>query len=179
MNRENKKRKQATGDQKKGETNQSLPFPNLDDWIEIGKIVAPQGLTGEMRVYPETDFPERFEEPGTRWLLLPGEPSPEPVQLLHGRYIEGKNLYVIKLHGIGDRTAAENLREGRLFVPIGDRPELAPGEFHVIDLIGLPVFMQESGERIGDVTDILPSGHDLLEVKCDPSWNKNLGERRF
>lgn len=175
MKQENKKRKQATGDQKKGETNRSLPFLNLDDWIEIGKIVAPQGLTGEMRVYPQTDFPERFEKPGTRWLLLPGEPSPQPVQLLHGRYVEGKNLYVIKLHGIGDRNAAENLREGRLFVPISDRPELGPGEFHVIDLIGLPVFMQESGERIGDVTDILPSGHDLLEVKCDPSWDKNLG----
>ena len=54
MKRENKKRKQATGDQKKRETNRSLPFLNLDDWIEIGKIVAPQGLTGEMRVYPQT-----------------------------------------------------------------------------------------------------------------------------
>lgn len=177
MKRENKKRKQATGDQKKGETNQrtTASNPNLDDWIEIGKIVAPQGLTGEMRVYPQTDFPERFEEPGTRWLLLPGEPSPQPVELLHGRYVEGKNLYVIKLHGIGDRTAAENLREGRLFVPISDRPQLAPGEFHVIDLIGLPVFMQQSGELIGSVIDILPSGHDLLEVRCDSSWNEDLG----
>ncbi|MGL5511579.1 MAG: ribosome maturation factor RimM, partial [Microcoleaceae cyanobacterium] len=36
------------------------------DFIEIGKIVAAHGLLGEVRVYPESDFPERFLEPGQR-----------------------------------------------------------------------------------------------------------------
>ncbi len=149
------------------------PVPNLDDWIEIGKIVAPQGLSGEMRVYPNTDFPERFEEPGKRWLLRPGETEPQPVELLDGRYIENKNLYVIKLKGVSDRHQAENMRDCRLFVPISDRPELAEGEFHVIDLLGLPVFMQSSGQLVGTVVDILPSGHDLLEVKLDATFAEN------
>ena len=35
-------------------------------WLEIGTIVAAQGLRGEVRVYPSSDFPERFLEPGTR-----------------------------------------------------------------------------------------------------------------
>ncbi|PSO69461.1 MAG: ribosome maturation factor RimM, partial [Cyanobacteria bacterium QS_1_48_34] len=43
------------------------PTPNSDKWLEIGTIVAPQGLEGELRVYPTTDFPERFEQPGVRW----------------------------------------------------------------------------------------------------------------
>jgi 16S rRNA processing protein RimM len=146
------------------------PVPNLDDWLEIGKIVAPQGLAGELRVYPNTDFPERFEESGTRWLLRPGEMEPQPIELLDGRYVEGKNLYVIKLEGVSDRTAAENIRDCRLFVPISDRPELEEGEFHVIDLLGLQVFMQETGQFVGTVVDILPSGHDLLEVKFDPAF---------
>ncbi len=149
------------------------PIPNLDDWIEIGKIVSPQGLTGELRVYPNTDFPERFEEPGKRWLLRPGETEPQPVELLYGRYIENKNLYVIKLKGVSDRHQAENMRDCRLFVPISDRPELAEGEFHVIDLLGLPVFMQSSGQLVGTVVDILPSGHDLLEVKLDATFAEN------
>ncbi|PPJ64325.1 ribosome maturation factor RimM [Cuspidothrix issatschenkoi] len=151
----------------------SQPIPNLDNWIEIGKIVSPQGLTGELRVYPNTDFPERFEEPGKRWLLRPGETEPQPVELLYGRYIENKNLYVIKLEGVGDRHQAENIRDCRLFVPISDRPELAEGEFHVVDLLGLPVFMQSSGQLLGTVVDILPSGHDLLEVKLDATFAEN------
>jgi 16S rRNA processing protein RimM len=146
------------------------PIPNLDDWLEIGKIVAPQGLAGEVRVYPNTDFPERFEEPGERWLLRPGASELQSVELLAGRYIEGKNLYVIKLEGVSDRTAAENLRDCRLFVPASDRPELEEGEFHVLDLLGLQVFMQESGELVGTVVDLIPAGHDLLEVELDQSF---------
>jgi 16S rRNA processing protein RimM len=151
-------------------TSSQSPITNLDDWIEIGKIVAPQGLGGELRVYPNTDFPERFVEAGTRWILRPGEKEPQPVELLGGRYLEGKNLYVIRLEGVSDRTSAENMRDCLLFVPIGDRLQLAPGEFHVMDLIGLSVFMQTSGQLIGTVVDLMPSGHDLLEVKLDDNF---------
>ena len=156
--------------------NHQFPIPNLDDWLEIGKIVSPQGLTGELRVYPNTDFPERFEEPGKRWLLRPGETELETVELLNGRYIENKNLYVIKLKGVCDRHQAENMRDCRFFVPVSDRPELDEGEFHVLDLLGLQVFMQSSGDFVGTVVDILPSGHDLLEVKFDPAFITNNEE---
>ncbi|MBD2137574.1 ribosome maturation factor RimM [Anabaena sp. FACHB-1237] len=164
--------------QKKQEKSKSVKpkstiVANLDEWVEIGKIVSPQGLNGELRVYPNTDFPERFEEPGKRWLLRPGSPEPEPIELLSGRYLEGKNLYVIKIKGVSDRTTAENMRECRLFVHISDRPQLAEGEFLMIDLLGLPVFLQSSGELVGKVVDILPSGHDLLEVKLDPNFITN------
>ena len=59
---------------------------------------------------------------------------------------------------------------------VSDRPELAEGEFHVLDLLGLQVFMQSSGEFVGTVVDILPSGHDLLEVKFDPDFVTNNEE---
>ncbi|MDY7012641.1 MAG: ribosome maturation factor RimM, partial [Cyanobacteriota bacterium] len=32
----------------------------LDPWLEIGTIVAPQGLHGEVRVFATSDFPDRF-----------------------------------------------------------------------------------------------------------------------
>jgi 16S rRNA processing protein RimM len=32
--------------------------------------------------------------------------------------------------------------------------------------------MQESGQLIGTVVDLLPSGHDLLEVKFDPAFDE-------
>lgn len=138
-----------------------------NDWLEIGKIVAPQGLAGELRVYPDSDFPERFEVPGKRWLLRPGQTEPQPIELLAGRYIEGKNLYVIKLAGVQNRNQAEELRGCKLMVPASDRPQLAENEYHVLDLIGLEVFMQASGELVGTVVDIIPAGNDLLEVKLD------------
>jgi 16S rRNA processing protein RimM len=136
-------------------------------WLEIGKIVGGQGLKGELRVYPSTDFPERFEEPGTRWLLRPGASEPEAIELEFGRYVPGKGLYVIKLAGVQDRDQADEIRGCKLFVPESDRPPLEEGEFHVLDLVNLVVFDQATQERIGIVSDILAAGNDLLEVKLD------------
>ncbi|WP_193196963.1 ribosome maturation factor RimM [Nostoc sp. MG11] len=147
-----------------------------DEWLEIGKIVAPQGLSGEVRVYPESDFPERFEVPGKRWLLRPGETKPQPIGLLAGRYINGKNLYVLKLAGVQNCDQAEALRGCKLMVPASDRPQLGEDEYHVIDLIGLEVFMQTSGELVGTVVDIIPAGNDLLEVELHPSFADNNGQ---
>ncbi|HEY3379995.1 MAG TPA: hypothetical protein VGL77_21180, partial [Armatimonadota bacterium] len=44
--------------------NQESSNPGNDDpWdLLIGAISAPRGLKGEMRVYPHTDFPDRFTE---------------------------------------------------------------------------------------------------------------------
>jgi len=136
-----------------------------EEWLEIGRIVAPQGLNGELRVYPDTDFPERFLEPGDRWLLKPGQSAPEPVKLRSGRYLAGKGLYVVKLEGVNYRDQAEALREARLVIPASDRLDLEPDEFHVADLVGLTVRLQSTGQAIGTVVDIYAAGNDLLAVR--------------
>ena len=143
--------------------------PKSDDWLEIGTIVAPQGLDGEVRVYPDSDFPERFEAPGKRWLLCPNQTEPQPIELLGGRYMPSKGLYVVELAGVEDRNQAEALRGCRLLVPQSDRPDLGEDEYHVLDLIGLEIFNQLTGELLGIVVDVIPAGNDLLEVKLNDS----------
>ncbi|MGJ3251521.1 MAG: ribosome maturation factor RimM [Elainellaceae cyanobacterium] len=139
--------------------------PDLQEWLEIGKIVAPQGLKGELRVYPNSDFPERFLEPGDRWMLVPGTHELQKVELQSGRVLAGKGLYVVTFAEIGDRDQADSIRNARLFVPVSDRPELEEDEFHVADLIGLSVFHQSTQALIGTVVDVMLAGNDLLEVE--------------
>lgn len=136
-----------------------------DDWIEIGTIVAPQGLKGELRVYPNSDFPERFEQRGQRWLQRSGDGEPQPIELLGGRFIPGKGIYAVKLAGVDTREKAEALRDSRLYVPMSDRPKLQEDEYHVLDLINVSVFNQLTGELIGVVVDVYSFGNDLLEVQ--------------
>jgi len=139
----------------------------MSEWIEIGTIVAAQGLYGEVRVYPDSDFPERFIEPGKRWLLFPNKKEPEPIEFLGGRYIPGKGLYAVEIEGVEDREGAEALRGCKLFVEKGDRPYLEPDEFYVQDLFGMEVFNQLTGEILGKVSAIIPAGNDLLEVELN------------
>lgn len=143
----------------------SPPLPDLQEWIEIGKIVAPQGLKGELRVYPNSDFPERFLEPGDRWMLVPGTDELQKIKLQSGRVLAGKGLYVVTFAEVSDRDQADSIRNARLFVPASDRPELEEDEFHVADLIGLSVFHQSTHMLIGTVVDVMPAGNDLLEVE--------------
>lgn len=135
------------------------------DFIEIGKIVAAHGLLGEVRVYPESDFPERFLEPGQRWLLRQGQKEPEPIEFLGGRFMPSKGLYIIDIAGIENRDQAEVLHGSKLFVQAGDRPHLEAGEYYLLDLIGLTVFNQLTGSNIGKVSTVIYAGNDLLEVE--------------
>jgi 16S rRNA processing protein RimM len=144
-------------------------LPPSDELLLVGRLVAPQGLGGELRVLPLSDFPERFTRAGRRWLRRPGG-EPRAVQLRGGRPLPGKELFVVRLEGVDSRAAAEALVGVELLVGAGDRPRLAKGEFHLLDLVGLEVRLLESGAAVGRVTNLLHAGNDLLEVA--------IGERR-
>ena len=139
-----------------------------DEWLEVGTIVSPQGLQGEVKVLSLSDFPERFIKKGERWLRSPKGETPQLVNLKYGRNIPGKNLYIVKLAEINSREQAETLKNYKLLVPIGDRVLLAKDEYHVADLMDLAVYLQETGELVGHVKDIFSTGHDLLEVELIP-----------
>ena len=134
------------------------------DLLEVGRLVSAQGLQGELRLNPLSDFPERFTVPGQRWLQGRTGPA-KAVTLLSGRQLPGKELYVLRLEGVNDRSSAEALVGHALLVPASDRPPLAEGEFHLLDLVGLEVRLLADGRGIGRVTDLLHAGNDLLEVE--------------
>jgi 16S rRNA processing protein RimM len=134
------------------------------EFVEIGKIVAAHGIRGEVRVYPSSDFPQRFVKAGQRWLLRPHQSQPEPIRLTSGYYQEGKGLYVVRLEGVGDRNTAEALANCLLLVPVDDRPPLDRGDFLVADLLGMAVYEQANGALVGTVNNVIAAGNDLLEV---------------
>ena len=135
-----------------------------DSLLEVGRLVAPQGLGGELRVVPLSDFPERFTRPGPRWLRSPrGEI--QAVELLAGRQLPGRELFVVRLAAVNNRTAAEALVGHHLLASAADRPPLDEGEFHLLDLEGLQVRLLADGAVIGTVRDLIHGGNDLLEVE--------------
>lgn len=136
---------------------------NNDDWVLIGRVVGAHGLKGHVKVYPESDFPERFVQAGQRWLKKPNA-QPVPIRLTSGRYLEGKNNYLVKLEGVNFRDQAEDLKGAQLMVPASDRLPLQPGEFHVGDLVGLNAVLQTDQTVLGTITNVFTTGHDLLEV---------------
>ena len=137
----------------------------LNDWLMVGKLVGVQGLRGELKVNPASDFPERFTKPGPRWLRARDGDQPTQIQLNSGRQLPGRSLFVVHVEGVNDRAAAEALVGQDLLVRGDDRPTLADGEFHLLDLVGLEARLGEQEEVVGKVTDLISGGNDLLELK--------------
>ncbi len=137
-----------------------------EDWLVIGKIVSPQGLKGEVRVLSYSDFPERFENAGKRWIAASEKAEPQEIMMLSGREVAGKkNLFVVRLEGVNDCDRAESLRNYVLMIPTSDRPYLEPNEYMIADLVGCNVYHQPTGNLLGEVISIIAAGNDLLEVR--------------
>ena len=135
-----------------------------DKWISIGEIVAPQGLKGDIRIKPSSDFPERFTKPGKRWIQKTDE-LPTEIHLIKGTLIPGKSIYVLSIEGISNRSSAEKIIGWNLVIPIHSRPILGNDEYHYFDLIGLEARRGPQKTIIGYVTDLIKGGNDLLEIE--------------
>lgn len=138
-----------------------------ENWLEIGTIVAPQGLEGELRVLSVSDFPERFQKRGIRGIQGTQGGEIQEITLLRGRELPGKNIYVIKLEGVENREQAEALRGYKLWANKLEKPRLKADEYHVSELVNLEVYHHLTGEKIGVVVDILWAGNDILAVQLE------------
>lgn len=114
----------------------------------VGKVAAPHGIKGGLKVFPLTDFPEQRFAKGKR-LYTDDE---REFEIIDSRPV--KNIYLIHLKGITDRNSAENFKNSSFFVKESDKPVLPEDTFMIDDLLGCDV-VDENGIRIGKITDIL------------------------
>jgi 16S rRNA processing protein RimM len=131
------------------------------DWVVMGRIAAPFGVKGWVKVQPYT------EDPGTlmdfeSWRVGRGEQQTHySVEAAQGH---GKAL-VAKLAGVEDRDAAFALRGQEISVAKSALPPPQENEFYWSDLIGLKV-VNRQGIALGTVDSLMESGaNDLLVVK--------------
>ncbi|HXH21286.1 MAG TPA: ribosome maturation factor RimM [Dehalococcoidia bacterium] len=125
--------------------------------VTVGRIVAPHGVHGEVRVEVSSDFPKRFEKGATLWL------EGAPVRVVRSR-VQGKAL-LLTLEGVSDRAAAERLRGRALQAP--RLQDLGEDTYYRDDLIGLKA-VTPAGETLGVVQDIFSTGsNDVFVVKSE------------
>jgi 16S rRNA processing protein RimM len=130
--------------------------------ILIGVVRRPHGIRGQLKIWPLTDFPWRFKNLKSVF-LIPKEGKPF-TKRIEGVKFQG-NFVLVKLEGIDDRTAAESLVGLELAVPRENCVELPEDTYYHFDLIGLDVVLSH-GEKIGKVVDVLDfPAQDVLVVQ--------------
>lgn len=135
--------------------------------IVLGRIVAPFGVQGWLRVHPFGDDPEAWRKM-PRWWLSADVDAPAERWKTHGleavkRHGDG---VVAKLTGIDDRDASEALGNCYFGAPREALPVPEEGEYYWSDLIGLAVVnMQE--QPLGRVKSLIETGANEVLVVVD------------
>jgi 16S rRNA processing protein RimM len=132
--------------------------------LNIGKIVNTHGIKGEVKVWPQTDFPEVRFKAGSKLLMFPPENGqPITIEVVSSR--EQKKMYVLKLKGFDNINQVEKYKGWELKVSEAERVPLPEGEYYFRDILGCTVESEE-GEQLGTITDILsPGANDIWVVK--------------
>jgi 16S rRNA processing protein RimM len=129
--------------------------------VLVGRLGAAHGVRGEIRLKSHTGDPAAIATYG---------PLRDPISgrtfvIESIRHIRD-DLFVTRLQGVRDRSAAEALCNTDLYVDRSVLPPPDEEEFYHSDLIGLEAVL-EDGSPFGKVLDVLNFGAgDILEIRA-------------
>lgn len=164
----------------------------MEKLLRIGVITTSHGLKGEVKVYPTTDSPDRFNEVKRVVLMTPkGQIETE---ITGARFF--KNLAIVKFAAFDDVEQVKNLHNTDIMVYREDAQPLEEGEYYIADLLGCRVYAEadrtdgsaadgenkpQAGMFLGVLKDVLQTGANdvyIVDVATgdDPSLGDKTGE---
>ena len=133
-------------------------------FYDVAKVLTTHGLNGEVKVSLITDFPEERFAPGS--ILSLKDDTKRTLTVKTGRPF--KQFWLVQFEEIANIDEAEKLRGKTLVVSEENQQELPEGVYYYRDILDSDVIDEETGKKIGKVTDIqAPGANDVWEVTED------------
>ena len=130
---------------------------NTHDKILVGKIVAPQGIRGDVRIQTYSESPADFKD----FKVQSSKFKENDFKFI--RVIPNSTVIIAHITGVDDRNTAETLRGTELYIERSALPELRNNEYYQADLIGFSVV--RDGKKIGTVAGFQNFGAgDIIEL---------------
>lgn len=131
-------------------------------YLQVGQIVKPHGVRGELGILNLTERPDLRFAPGVCLLAGPRPEALKPVIIESVRpYRQGVLAFI---QGVTGREQAEAMRGWGLYIDADEAAEPEEDAYYHHELIGLTV-VREDGSVAGQVESVMEMpGHDLLEV---------------
>lgn len=133
-----------------------------DKYLQVGAITSTHGIKGEVKVFPTTDDPTRYD--GLDEVFLDTGKELMPLHVVNVKYF--KQYVIVKFKEFKDINEIEPYKGKNIYVDREHAVELGEEEYFVADLIGLKVVTDE-GEDFGELTDVmfLPGANDVYVIK--------------
>jgi len=127
------------------------------DFVCVGKIIKPQGIKGEVKIFPLIDIPAIFN--GKHKLFIEKRETPLKSASFRLGY-----AYVC-FEEIKTRNEAELYRNKQVYISKEEFEKLSTDDYLVEDLIGMTI-NDENGAIIGQIVGVTDYGFDdILIIK--------------
>lgn len=138
-----------------------------EDFIRIGVVAGAHGISGHLKIFMTTSFPDRFKK-GNR-VLLKNKTGETTYTIAEFRQTKGK-YGIACFEGISNRNEADLIKGSEIVITRDEaekaREILANEEFLYSDLIDCEVYLK--GNHFGRVIEISDSGGgEILIIKSD------------
>ncbi|NOU26093.1 MAG: ribosome maturation factor RimM [Methylotenera sp.] len=131
--------------------------------VIMGRVVAPYGVFGWLKVVPDTEAFDGLFDYDTWWL---GKGNDWREMVVETAKIHN-DVLVVKLEGIDDRDAAFACKGKQIAVPRDALPEPEKNEYYWSDLIGVHVKNKQDID-FGLIVDVFETGaNDVIAVRAD------------
>ena len=137
-----------------------MAITDVNDLVIMGRIVAPYGVFGWLKVLPDTELIDGLLAYKTWWI---GKDSDWRELKVEEAKIHN-DVIVVKLQGISERDAAFACKGKQVAVPRVALPKPGKNEYYWSDLIGLQVKNLQAVD-FGKISDVFATGaNDVIVV---------------
>jgi len=133
---------------------------HIDDCYQLGYIIKPHGLKGEVQVFIDSDDPQAYQNLESVFVQQGQQLVPFFIESISLKSERG----IVAFEDIRSIEQATPLKGLKLFLPLSLLPELDGQEFYLHDLIGFHVFDALSEDRLGEIHNVLEMGPQLTLV---------------
>ena len=134
-----------------------------DDCFELGHILKPHGLQGELWIMLDVDFPEDYVELESVFLEQSGNLIPFFITDLQ---IKGQRA-LVQFDDVESYDDAAELTGSKLYLPLSILPPLPDDQYYFHELVGMQVEDSVDGNIGGARENASRAGQDLLIVDKD------------
>ncbi|HIT90964.1 MAG TPA: 16S rRNA processing protein RimM [Candidatus Merdenecus merdavium] len=141
----------------------------MEELLRVGVISSTHGLKGEVKVYPTTDDIHRFKH--LREVILDTKKGRIDLEVENVRFF--KNMVILKFKGFDHINDIEKCKGESLYVTRANALPLKPGQYFLVDLIGLTVYTDED-QVLGELVEVIETGANNVYAVKTPEGKEIL-----
>ncbi len=131
----------------------------IDDCYQLGYIIKPHGLKGELQILLDVDSPLQYENLESVFVLQGQQLVPFFIESINVR----SDRAILAFDDIVTLEQAEQLRGKELYLPLSALSKVNENEFFIHEIIDFKV-VDQNGKEIGKIQNAVESGPQLILV---------------